>query len=180
MRAHANEIDWRFNGRSFTKSGCGQAKSFATLRAPNNTSPPFQNPGSTTDSYSHFMLTAECIYIQDASEFKHITSLSYQQEASSEHQCSHEGWAEARAGGNPQECGGGQETAYSGTESLAHMQLVVNQACLLSWHMTLLILTKVTVFPPWKGKEDREKSAILDIVYGIFCKIPKIMRNWFA
>ena len=43
MRAHADEIDWRFNGYSFTKSGCGQAKIFAALRAPNNTNPLFKS-----------------------------------------------------------------------------------------------------------------------------------------
>ena len=43
-----DEIDWRFYGRSFTKSGRGQAKFFAALCAPNNTNPPFQNPGSAT------------------------------------------------------------------------------------------------------------------------------------
>ena len=48
VRAHVDEIDWRFNGHSFTKSGRGQAKIFATLCAPNNTNPPFQNPGSAT------------------------------------------------------------------------------------------------------------------------------------
>ena len=49
VRAHADEIDWRVNGRSFTKSGRGQAKKFSTLRAPINMNPPFQNPGSATD-----------------------------------------------------------------------------------------------------------------------------------
>ena len=54
VREHADEIDWRFNGRGFTKSGRGQAKFFAALRAPNNTNHPFQNPGSATvTTYSY-------------------------------------------------------------------------------------------------------------------------------
>ena len=51
VRGHADEIDWRFNGHSFTKSGHGQAKIFAALRVLNNMNPPFQNPESTTGLY---------------------------------------------------------------------------------------------------------------------------------
>jgi len=49
-----DEIDWSFDGHSFTKIGRGQAKIFATLRAQNNTNPPFQNPGSTTGMSYNF------------------------------------------------------------------------------------------------------------------------------
>jgi len=54
VQAHADEIDWRFNGHSFTKSGHGQAKILAALCTPNNTNPPFQNPGSTTGMWARY------------------------------------------------------------------------------------------------------------------------------
>ena len=59
VRAHADKIDWRLNGRSFTKSGRGQAKIFAALCAPNNMNPPFKNPGSTT--VPHVLNYANCL-----------------------------------------------------------------------------------------------------------------------
>jgi len=52
VQAHVDEIDWSFDGRSFTRRG--QAKIFAALRAQNNTNPPFQNPGSTTGMLYNF------------------------------------------------------------------------------------------------------------------------------
>ena len=77
VRAHADEIDWRFNGRSFTKSGRGQAKNFAALRTPNNTNPPFQNPGSVTAPHSLTTCTHHSLTIRTHHTLSHYCTCTH-------------------------------------------------------------------------------------------------------